>query len=267
MLANNSSMLADRVREILYRNSDENERRNAVPRMLDFLCEKGVLRVGLEFQCSRCKRWGWYHISCFDENYRCQWCFTEQKTPRLDGRPWRYKSDGPFLLKNKMEGCFTVLLALHFFQVYFGFGVNYVASFNYADGTQSAEADFAVFVAEFLRDDVEIILGEAKTGRQLDEDEKRRIKKAAVKMNAIAAFCTQAESFAESDRSFFKELVASGQRVILLPGPRLAMSYEGVLDYKHKGRAMTTDADLLSRISTIDVLGEEFAHQNNIWLW
>ena len=60
------------------------QKAEAVSALLDRAMKAKVFRIGLEFQCSRCKRYNWYAVTEFNEGYNCKSCFAREVTPRLD---------------------------------------------------------------------------------------------------------------------------------------------------------------------------------------
>ena len=136
--------------------------------ILNQAVEARVFRVGLEFQCSRCKRHNWYAVSEFDDTYNCKSCFARELTPRLDWTTWNYMSDGFYRSTNKLDGNISVLLALNFINYVFDHTIHYVPSFDYSDESGPHELDFAIVASEFLHDRVDLIFGEAKSGADLN---------------------------------------------------------------------------------------------------
>jgi len=141
-----------------------------------------------------------------------------------------------------------------------------VSSFNYEDSGERRELDFTVLSAPFISDEVSVIIGEAKSGQALDEKERRKLERLAAKTGCYLAFCTLAEQFPETDKEFFRQLVEAGHRTILLRGPRLEMDYSETQEFKHQHLAPLSEAEMLSRASTIEVLGKEFADKCHLLL-
>src|SRR5207247_9788716 len=118
-LADGSTIVSGEAKSLLYQSlKGEQKTRDRVDQLLDLLCETNVFRLGLEFQCQKCRRRSWYHPREFGERFSCTHCFAEQQVPRVDSLRWRYSTDGLFRSRNKVEGCLPVLLALHCFEVY-----------------------------------------------------------------------------------------------------------------------------------------------------
>jgi len=79
--------------------------------------------------------------------------------------------------------------------------------------------------------------------------------------------CQNEIIFTEHDKAFFEELVASGQKPILLTSHHLDMHYMDVSKYRHQARSIERGAELLSRLTIIDVLGKDFADKHKLWVY
>ena len=119
---------------------------------------------------------------------------------------------------------------------------------------------------DLCRDDVNLIIGEAKSGHSLNADEKDKLSALVKKTGAIAAFCTQNPQFSDEDKLFFRKLIEEKHSLILLTSRHLEMDYLSISKYKSGRYSMLSYAELLSRLSTIEVLGEEFADKHRIWI-
>ena len=267
-LSHGRSMLADDVRRTMWKSAaPSDERKKAVPNILDNLFEKRVLRIGIKFKCARCERYDWYHVSEFDEQFRCKWCFEGQPVPRLDDKKWEYKSDGLFRLENKMQGALSTILALRFLYSYLDHSnFHYLPSFEYSVEGTNAEADFLVFSTDFFQVDVDVIIGEAKSGLSLRDVDKERMQILAAKTGAIVAFCTLNPDFSTTDKEYFCSLIEKGHRAILITGPVLDMDYMAIMKYRRTHSAPVSKAEALYRGSVTEVLGKEFALKHNIWI-
>ncbi len=267
-LSDGSPMHAEEIRAIIYRTIPvpKTERQQKLADILGRLISKKVLRQGTTLQCDKCQRHDWYHLSELGEDFKCKKCFHVQLVPMLDKNPWHYVSDGLFRLEGKVAGCLTAVLSLVFLKIFLEHEMKYAPSFDYADGKHGAERDFAVLASEFLQDDVDVIIGECKTSKELEEKEKNDIKLIGERTGAYLAISTLSTEFTENDKAFFEELVAAKQKPILLTRRHLEMAYLEVSKYRHQGRGLGRDAELLSRLTIIDVLGKAFADKHRLWL-
>jgi hypothetical protein len=227
-----------------------------------------VLRVGLVFQCSRCKRHSWYAVTQFDRLYNCKSCFSREETPRLDTIKWYYASDGLFRSANKLDGNMTVLLALAFFEQLPDHDIKYAPSFDYKLDGEPHEMDFAVIASKMMRADVQMIFGESKSGAALKEEERKKLKAFGERTGAYLCFCTLSDDFDDTDKEFFKELYEAGIKIILLPRFFLEMEWWFELsDFRSKNPARgNSEPDWLMRLTIIRTLGDEFVTKHHIHL-
>jgi hypothetical protein len=267
-LAHGARMPANDLRRIIYNSlrSEEGDRQKPFKSILSRLVENKVLRQGFELQCDRCQRHDWYHVSDLGTDFKCKKCFHVQQVPNLDGLPWYYVSDGLFMLEGKVAGCLTTILSLLFLNYFLNHDTSYVPSFDYTDGTAHGERDFALFASEFLQEDVDVIIGECKSLRGIDENQRNAIKQLGEKTGAYLAFCTLSDIFTSDDKTFFEQLVVAGQRPILLTRKHLEMSYMKIGDYRHEKHWMGRDVELISRLTIREVLGGNFADAHGVRL-
>lgn len=267
-LSNGSRTPANDVRRIIYPTlpNEKVERQNEFDGILSRLVEKDVLRQGFELQCARCQRHDWYHMTDLGTEFKCKKCFHVQHVPNLDGMPWCYVSDGLFRLEGKVAGCLTTILSLLFLSHFVDYGMKYVPSFDYADGATVGERDFAVFTSAFLQEDVDVIIGECKSLKDISENQRSAIERLGEKTGAYLAFCTLSDEFIADDKLFFERLVSAGQRPILLTRKHLEMPYLEIGKYRHQTRWLGRRVELISRLTIREVLGEPFAdsHQRRI---
>jgi len=263
-LANGSAMHADEVRISIYKTLEgtKEEKQKEIDYLLQTLVSKKVLRQGTRLQCERCQRHDWYHVSELGEEFRCKKCFHVQSVPMLDKRPWHYVSDGLFRLEGKVAGCLTAILSLVFLNSYLDFGTKYVPSFNYSSDSEVAECDFAVLSSGLIQDDVDVIIGECKTFKELEDKQKKDIKLLWERTGAFLGFSTLSNDFSSNDKAFFEELIVAKCRPILLTRKHLELPSMDVGEYRHSGGGVGRDADVLSRQTVADVLGRPLAEKH-----
>lgn len=264
-LSDGTHMHAEEIRTIIYKSvdGDKLKKQRECQRILKVLVGAKVLRQGLRLQCERCQRHDWYHLSETGEEFKCKKCFHVQPVPLLDKYPWHYVSDGLFRLGGKVAGSLTSVLSLAFLQSYLEHhDLKYVRSFNYADGSGSAERDFAVLSSDFLGDDVDVIIGECKTAKGLDDKQRKDTRALAEKTGAFLAFSTRSSDFTGEDKKFFEELVAAQIHPILLTLKHLEMPSMEVSHYRMSARGFGRSADVLSRQTITEILGREFAQRH-----
>jgi hypothetical protein len=237
--------------------------------ILDRTVEAKVFRIGLVFQCSRCKRHNWYTVTEFDDGFNCKSCFARELTPRLDVTKWCYASDGFFRTTNKLDGNITILLTLNFFNYTFDHGIQFAPSFDYKIKGEPHEMDFAILSSGgMFGGEVDMIFGESKSGAALMEGERQKLKSFGEKTGSYICFCTMADDFDDTDKAFFRDLVEAKVKIIMLTPFFLEMDYFEVINFKSKndrGRSRTK-TDWLMRMTILRTLGEDFAHKHHIWV-
>lgn len=80
------------------------------------LLEKRVIRPGFEFECRSCSKRDWYHVSQFDEEFTCRFCFTRQSVNFASLRDWQYKANGLFQICDSAQGSLAVIVSLWRFE-------------------------------------------------------------------------------------------------------------------------------------------------------
>jgi hypothetical protein len=265
-LAHGAHTPANDVRRIVYKSLPfgKSERQEKFESVLSVLVETKVLRQGFELQCDRCQRHDWYHISDLGADFRCKKCFHVQQVPNLDGRAWYYVSDGLFRLEGKVAGCLTTILSLLFLRLFVNDDVRYAPSFDYADGTTHAERDFALFASQFLQENVDVVIGECKSLKEMEANQRDAIRRLGEKTGAYLAFCTLSDAFTPDDQLFFEELVVAGQKPILLTRKHLEMRHMEISTYRHGLRWMGRGVELVHRLTVREVLGDAFADRLGI---
>jgi hypothetical protein len=236
--------------------------------LLSRAIEANVFRVGLQFQCSRCKRHHWYSITEFNQEYNCKSCFSREVTPRLDTTDWYYASDGLFRSTNKLDGNMTILLTLEFFNALLSYDMSYAPSFEYKLNGEQHEMDFGVISSKMLGSGVETIFGESKSGAALKDEERKKLQTFGEKTGSYLCFCTLADDFTDTDKDFFRQLYDAGVKVIMLPRFFLEMERAEIARHHSKndpGRSKTVP-DWLMRHTIIRTLGDAFAKKHHIWI-
>jgi hypothetical protein len=278
-LANGSWLLAAEVRAAINKSLQGRQHygqpmtKEQITEMVDSILTQAVgakvFRIGLVFQCSRCKRYNWYATTEFNDRFNCKSCFAHEPIPRLDTAKWHYVSDGFFRTSNKLDGNITILLTLNFLDHMLGHSNHFSASFDYEIDAGQHEMDFAVITGgDIFGREVEVIFGESKSGTALNEDERKKLKAFGIKTGAYLCFCTMADDFDEKDKVFFRNLVASGVKIIMLTRELLEMDYFACLQFSNEnntGRSRTK-ADWLLRLTIVRILGEKFAQEHHISL-
>jgi hypothetical protein len=240
-----------------------------VNNILDRAVEAKVFRIGLVFQCSRCRRHNWYAVTEFDDGFNCKSCFAREVAPRLGATKWSYASDGFFRTSNKLDGNITILLTLNFFNHALDHSIQFAPSFDYKIDGEAHEMDFAIIGSGgIFGGEVDMIFGESKSGTALKDDERKKLKSFGEKTGSYICFCTMADDFDDTDKAFFRDLVDAKIKIIMLTPFFLEMDYFEVMKFSNEndpGRSRTK-TDWMMRMTILRTLGKEFARKHNIWL-
>ena len=263
-LARGSPMHAETFRKTIYKTiaAENGETQKRFEGILNALVSSKVLRQGLCLQCDVCQRNDWYHLADLSDTFRCKKCFHDQAIPVLDKRPWHFVSDGLFRLEGKAAGCVAIALSLLFFRNLLHSDMKYLASFDYADGNARAERDYAVLTSDFFDDGVDVIFGECKTSKELEEKQKNDITRLADSTAAYLAFSTLSDEFTDNDKEFFRQLVAAGKKPILLARKHLEMDSLKLSEWQAQKYWGASNTEFASFLTIRDVLGEKFAQSH-----
>lgn len=193
----------------------------------DFLLKRRILRAGLILECPRCLLKFWLGIQSFGEESRCEFCGEAfEVTPQLKDRgDWRFRVTGLFGSKGGEEGAIPVVLTL--LQLLRMQGPS--GSFLYTCPTKlvgdgvDCETDFIV-IEHNGRPFPNIVLGEAKTGYEITEEDVRKLSTASTKLEqsgvqSYLLFSTTRDTFTEAEIARFRTLTS--HRVILFTSREL----------------------------------------------
>ncbi len=85
-------------------------------KLLEYLLDLGVFRLGIDLQCPNCYRRAWYSLNAISETIVCPQCLDEFRAiGSVDKGSWAYRTAGPFSVPRYADGAYTTLLALDFF--------------------------------------------------------------------------------------------------------------------------------------------------------
>lgn len=85
--------------------------------LFDMLVDRGLLRLGMEVQCSVCRQRNWYAVGGITPTLECAKCLSAFGFPVHDPpeRSWRYRPVGPVAIERFAQGGYAVALAIRFF--------------------------------------------------------------------------------------------------------------------------------------------------------
>ncbi len=144
--------------------------------VLAYLLKRGVFRAGLVFGCPSCTLDFWISIDDVGSDVSCEYCgHTNNVTPLLNARDWRFRRSGLFGRNNNQEGAIPVLLTLQ--QLHTTFHSNEIL-FTTAMKLKSnnarainCETDFVAIVQRPIDGKIDIVIGECKTRKEITDDD------------------------------------------------------------------------------------------------
>ncbi len=193
--------------------------------IVNALVARKALRPGLELKCQYCYKRGWYHISEFDEDFTCRYCFTKQPAQLYEFPEWRYRSSGLFATKDVGYGSLVVIATSLFFRwEILVEEIRCVYSFN-IEGQNGAcnEVDLAVLQLG-LGGDYHMALCECKTS-DFDESDFTKLMKLVEQIpNSVGCIATMKPEFTPQEREHASKFWARGYPLIMLTEKELESS-------------------------------------------
>ena len=188
---------------------------------INHLFKKNVFRAGLRFTCQKCGKEDWYHLTEFDVNFICRYCFSNQHIGSLEGnikKEWHYKSDGLFMISNVGEGSLSVILALwRLDHLDHGNGFKYLTSQD-VKGSKVGEVDFiAMFTSHFQLGHV-LILGEARNFVDFSRKDVSKLIEIGSEFSPkpYLCFATLKDEFSDKELDELKRVIKNGFGLIPL---------------------------------------------------
>jgi hypothetical protein len=155
--------------------------------VLRYLLTRRVFRVGIEFKCPNCELPSWIHLDDVRTKSTCPYCdHIYDVTPQLKDRDWRYRRSGIFGRNDDQLGGVPVALtlqqldtSLHHRVIMYSTAVNFHSA---GADIEPCESDFVAVISGTVgisESPVQLLFGEAKTGRPIDEQDVRKLGKLA----------------------------------------------------------------------------------------
>lgn len=188
---------------------------------IDSLFKKNVFRVGLRFTCQNCGKKDWYHLTEFDINFTCRYCFKNQHIGTLEGnakKEWHYKTDGLFMIPNTGDGSLSVILTLwRLHHLTHGNSFKYVTSQN-IKGVKDGEVDFIVMMTNHFQMGNVMILGEARNYVDFSSKDVSKLIKIGSKFSPkpYLCFATLKDKFSDKEKIELKRVIKHGFGLIPL---------------------------------------------------
>ena len=195
--------------------------------IFNLLLEKQIIRPGFQFKCSICFKEDWYHVSEFNEEYVCRYCFRSQRVNFGSFKEWQYKADGIFQIPDSGQGSVGVIISLWRLQEVEHSNTAFMTSHNLsaADGFAS-EIDYAFFVSGYESSNYQMVIGQATRFGEITAQEIEKITNLADRFakKPFLAFTTLRDGFSDNDKQRLLDLNGRGYTII-------AMSREEVDPY------------------------------------
>lgn len=188
--------------------------------IFDVLLEARIIRPGFVLECRSCSKRDWYHVSEFDEEYTCRYCFTRQRVNFASPQEWQYKADGLFQIPDSAQGSVAVIISMWRFSDLTHLNGRYVTSQNLVakDNGHRYEIDYAFLVTGIFDTSYELVLGQAARFGDFTDDEMRRTVELADRFTRkpYLAFSTLKDRYSDAERERLGDLVSRDYKVISL---------------------------------------------------
>jgi hypothetical protein len=229
--------------------------------VLRYLLARGVFRVGLEFKCPNCELPSWIHLDDVRTKSSCPYCdHAYDVTSQLKDRDWRYRRSGIFGRDDNQLGGVPVALtlqqldtSLHDRLIMYSSAINFRSA---GADIEPCESDFVAVVSGALgisEAPVQILIGEAKTGKPIDEQDIRKLGKLANAIPKHLGQCfilfSKTEAFTPDEVALVRTLNSQNERrVILWSQEELEpyFLYERAADRLGEARYATTLTDMVN---------------------
>jgi len=180
--------------------------------ILNGLIQK-ILQLGLYIKCPICTERSWYSLNDISYEMTCHKCGDHFAIPSESTRDliaWKYRTKGPFALKDKAHGAYSVLLTLRFFTEPLLHQTTPILSFKARKNQKEIEIDLALFYKElfFGKTRSHLIFCECKTHKRFSEKDRDRMKIIAEEFpGAVLVFSTLNKSLTEKEKKLIRPFV------------------------------------------------------------
>jgi hypothetical protein len=194
--------------------------------VLKYLLARRVFRVGLEFKCPNCELSSWIHLDDVRSKSICAYCdHNYDVTPQLKDRDWRYRRSGIFGRDDDQLGGVPVALTLQQIDTSLRDRlIMYSSAVNFRSAgvdIEPCESDFVAVVSGLGSESpVQLLFGEAKTGKPIDEEDVRKLGKLAMAVPTHLAQCfilfSKTDTFSSDEVSLARSLNSEYKRRVIL---------------------------------------------------
>ena len=229
--------------------------------IFETLVERNLIQTGVEVRCPKCSIKNWINLKEVDELYTCEFCYEKSKfvetiepitikigkeVKKIDGTRWSYRLSGLLGKQDKQQGAIPVVLTLQhlFHRLHSGYWENPYSTaldlkFTENGKEQKAETDLLLMdLSEMMgKEDIEILLGECKTGKVISKEQIERlvtakniIEKSGIKCHLV--FTKTKGSFSSSEINHFKKLYSQGVKPIMFTSNELERWWDEYKNFK-----------------------------------
>lgn len=231
---------------------------------LSHYVKHGVVKVGLETECSHCGARNWHGLDEVSYEVRCLRCLKYYDFPQGNlkraNKNWRYRVIGPFAVPDYAQGAYTSLLTIRFFSSMGSHDapISFSTALDLEGEYLKAEIDFAIWMPEERKFDVNgeprLIIGEAKSFGEnaIKDDDLTKLKESATALpGSTIVISVLKEEFSDAEKERLRDFVEWAREpinygprhwVILLTGTEL-FSHHLEQTWKELGEPFTDQAD------------------------
>jgi|SRR5579872_1055105 len=187
-------------------------------RIAQWILKTNMVRLGIEVQCPICGQYNWFFLKDSDYEVQCGKCLENFALPTHSPNEivWSYRTFGPFSLRGKAYGVYSVLLVLRFFGQLLDSPITPALSYNLKKNGQEFEVDLGMFLQQnkYGLTNNELIFCECKSYH--DNFEKKDIDRmaflAANFPGAIIVFATLRRRLSDKEKKLITPLVNRGRK-------------------------------------------------------
>jgi hypothetical protein len=187
-------------------------------RLLEWLIETNIIRLGAEVICPECRQRSWYSVTELDYALQCRQCLQKYPLPSNQTKEicWAYHGFGAFRSPRQTQGGLAVILLLRLFGVAMHDQITPLLSFNARRDGREMEVDLALF-AQRMRYGVleqDVIFAECKTHWEFQAKDVRRMEDFARQFpGATVVFSTLNKTLSKREKAILKPAVNRGRKL------------------------------------------------------
>lgn len=216
-LAREQWVRKERLHELISRAS-KSGRHLREDRILEWLIETNIVRLGGEIVCPQCRQRSWYSVKELDYELQCRQCLQSFPLPSNEPKKirWAYHGFGAFRSPKQTQGGLAVILLLRLFKIGLHDQITPFLSFNANKGGNPVEIDLALFT-ERMRNGLteqDLVFAECKTHNEFQLRDIQRMEGFARQFpGATLVFATLNRSLSKKEQGFLTPAVNRGRRL------------------------------------------------------